>query len=404
MVSMGNRFKIFLLFFSFLCVSFSVAADTITGTVRNQTTNQPAVGHEVILLRLGEDMQEEARTKTNAQGAFTLSVVSPNDQHVVRVLHQGVNYDQAVRGRASMEMIVYDAVSRVSGLNGQIGICKVESDGQVLKVAEMYAITNASNPPVAQFRPDNLEISVPDKAVFDSVEVRSGRGLWVKVAPDPVPGQKGKFDINFPLRPGDTLLKFVYHLPYQDSVTFHLKLPYPILKFAVMHPPSMTFQALRPDTFKSPGLASGLQVEQAVGSPLVGDVPAFKISGVGRAREPEPQTGTAPPTVSASPGDSHSSEINPPSAADRPRKELWLLDAGVVVILSLGLFTLWRRRAQIPAVVNTRPGAGNFLLDVLKEELFQLESQLLHGDISEQEYATTKQALGKSIQRVLARK
>jgi hypothetical protein len=41
----------------------SNAADTIAGTVRNETTGHPSVGDEVILLRLGEGMEVEGRTK-----------------------------------------------------------------------------------------------------------------------------------------------------------------------------------------------------------------------------------------------------------------------------------------------------------------------------------------------------
>src|SRR5215472_13468945 len=79
-----------------LALSASADADAVPGKVRNVTTSQAAVGDDVILLRLGNGMEEEARAKTDAQGAFTLNSSSPNAQYVVRVLHQGVNYDQTV--------------------------------------------------------------------------------------------------------------------------------------------------------------------------------------------------------------------------------------------------------------------------------------------------------------------
>ncbi len=391
-----------------LSASTALAADTITGAIHNQTSGRPAAGDEVVLLRLGEGMQEEARTKTDAQGSFTLNVAYPNDQHIVRVLHQGVNYDQTVTSSAPLEMIVYDAVTRIPGLGGKLGIAQMESDGKILKVTEMYMITNSSNPPVTQSRPDNFEITVPDKAAFDSIEVKSGRGIWVKVPPVPLRGQKGKYAINFPMRPGDTLFKYAYHFPYQAPTTLHLRLPYPITNFGVMHPPSIAFKALRPDAFKSAGVAEGLQVEQSLITPLVGDVPAFQVSGLGSMPQHGTQPGAAPPappTVSAPSGNPHPAQTNPPPVADQSRKELWLMIAGIFVILALGVFAIWRMKSR-PAVAigGASPDLQKPLLEALKEELFQLESDRLHGVISDEEYSTTKQALNQSIQRAMARK
>jgi hypothetical protein len=139
--------------------------------------------------------------------------------------------------------------------------------------------------------------------------------MWVKIAPVPVTGQDGRYGINFPLRPGDTLFRYVYHLPYQASTTLHLKLPYPITNFAVMHPPSMSFKALRPDAFKSPGLAGGFRVEQALTTPLTGDVPDFKIA------------------------------VGPPSGATHSGKILWLMLSEVIVILAVGAFVTLRARS-----------------------------------------------------------
>ncbi len=48
------------------CSAAALAADTITGVARNQTRGRLAAADEVILLRLDEGMQEDARTKTDA--------------------------------------------------------------------------------------------------------------------------------------------------------------------------------------------------------------------------------------------------------------------------------------------------------------------------------------------------
>ena len=53
--------------------SFALA-DSITGIVTNKTTNKPAAGDDVVLIRLQQGMQEASRTKTDAKGRFTLEV------------------------------------------------------------------------------------------------------------------------------------------------------------------------------------------------------------------------------------------------------------------------------------------------------------------------------------------
>ena len=42
------------------------AAETLTGTVTNKTTNKPAAGDEVVLIKLANGMEEAARTKADA--------------------------------------------------------------------------------------------------------------------------------------------------------------------------------------------------------------------------------------------------------------------------------------------------------------------------------------------------
>src|SRR2546423_1278608 len=88
----------------------ALAMDNISGAVRNESTGKPASGDDVVLLRLGEGMEEEARTKTDALGRFTFNVTSSKSDHVIRVLHQKVNYDQEVTATAPLELKVYDAV------------------------------------------------------------------------------------------------------------------------------------------------------------------------------------------------------------------------------------------------------------------------------------------------------
>jgi hypothetical protein len=73
-------------------------AATITGVVTNKTTNKPAAGDDVVLIRLAQTMEESTRTRTDAQGRFTLDLPDAG-MHLVRVTHDKVPIS-ALRPRA----------------------------------------------------------------------------------------------------------------------------------------------------------------------------------------------------------------------------------------------------------------------------------------------------------------
>lgn len=410
-----NAFFLLVLVFS---AAIGAAQQTVTGTVHNMTKGQAVAGDDVVLLRLGQGMQEEARTKTDSQGAFTLNVASPGDPHLLRVVHQGVNYDQPVTSKGPLGISVYDAVPKVANLQGTIGIAQIESpDGKVLRITESQVITNTSSPPVTQSSADNFVISVSPKAVFESAQVRRGQGIWLKVVPEPVKGQPGKYRIDFPIRPGDTLYQFIYRVPYEGPTTLHLKLAYPVQKFGVMFPSSMTFKAQRPDAFRAGNLGNGVTGEMAVASPLVGEVPAFTVSGMGAAPEHGTTANAAPPTGPSAPSGAPAAPQSPEATSPQPsarnqaaaaptqsNRELWLIVGAIIVLLaaSVYVFSRMNRRPVLAAAGNA--AAPSSTVDVLKEELFRLESERAHGAISPEEYAATKEALNKSIERALARK
>ena len=106
----------FILFWIAVCFvfpSWAAAANTITGSVRNQSTGQPSVADEVILLRLLDGMQEEARTKTGSQGGFSFNVQFSQGRYLVRVMHQAVNYDREAAAGGDVAINVFDDIRTI---------------------------------------------------------------------------------------------------------------------------------------------------------------------------------------------------------------------------------------------------------------------------------------------------
>jgi hypothetical protein len=410
----NHLLRIAVLILCCLC-GVAAAADTITGTVHNQTTGQPAAGDDVILLKL-DGMQDQARTKTDPQGVFTFSETDAKTVYVVRVLHQKVSYDQNVTGVNPLEIRVFDVVPKIAGLSGNIGMAQIEPDKTTLKITEMYSITNASTPPVTLAGGPNVEISIPATAVLDWLQVRDQAGNWSNRSALPVKGHSGNYAASVPFLPGDTIYKFSYHLPYRGPTAFHLKVAYPIRNFAVSLPPSMSLKPSSPEAFKV-GAANGFRL-YATSQPVIRDVPVFVVSTTGTPSPPPAGSNGAPPPEASAPPSSAVAPSRSPAgpgavpgqapqqANEQSKQEFWPILSLIIVILAAGIFGLWRMRRNVVRAYTASPKAQGQLplLDALKEELFRLENDRLQGSISAEEYEAAKTALHQNLQRAMQKK
>ena len=69
-------------------------AQTLTGTVTNGTTGKPAAGDEVILINISNGMDVAGSTKADSNGKFSFKLTGGPEPHLIRAVHQGVNYHQ----------------------------------------------------------------------------------------------------------------------------------------------------------------------------------------------------------------------------------------------------------------------------------------------------------------------
>jgi hypothetical protein len=266
-----------------LLACFSTSAlgpNNITGSVRNQSRDEPAAGDEVILARLDAGMQEEARAKTDSQGVFTLNVQHPDEPYLVRVFHQGVSYDQQASVGQALSIQVFDAATHVQGITGSIEILRTGTLGHLLHVSDMVEIKNESSPPLTQAGQRTFEVYLPTNAKIDSVLAAGPGKMSVIISAAPVPREPGHYAVNFPLRPGATKFAFNYDLPYRGHAAFQTRHAYPLQQMAVMIPPTMKFSSRSPAFRILPVGNSHYQV-QAANQLQAGEGPGFEVSGTG---------------------------------------------------------------------------------------------------------------------------
>ncbi|MFZ0278190.1 MAG: hypothetical protein WA899_05440 [Candidatus Sulfotelmatobacter sp.] len=417
------------------------SAQTLTGTVKNSTTNKPAAGDEVVLLKLGQGMEEAGRTKTDAQGHFSFKLDDAQAPHLVRAIHQDVTYHRmAPPGTTSVELEVFDVGKKIDGIQVVADIMRVESAQGQIEIVREFGVQNTSNPPRTQMNEHNLEFYIPDGAhiIEDSGSATTENGNPLKTAPVPE-GEKNRYSFIFPIRPGLTRFEVAYQLAYTGSANLDPKSVYPLEHFVVMLPKTMQFTAAAESTgYKSGSYpAEPNALMEVASNTRLGENLAFKVSGEGALEDPQEAgaqgqgQGQSPEGAQTSPSaqatDRPGGGLGPPIDAPDPlQKYRWQILGSIAAALILGgVYVAVRQQSAAralarqtpgssasaamleddyaPAETNTRARPTSMLLEGLKEELFQLEVERRQGQISQAEYEKAKSALDQTLERALKR-
>jgi hypothetical protein len=435
---------------------YAAAAETLTGTVKNGTTNKPGAGDEVILIKLGNGMEEAARTKADSKGNFSFNL---DDQgpHLIRAIHQGVTYHRmAPPGTTSVEVEVNDVAKKIDGISVTADVMRCQAENGQLEIVRLFAVDNKSNPPKTQMNDHNFEFYLPEGAKVTQSMARTANGQPINSSAVPQ-GEKNKYAFIFPLRPGETQFQLQFTLPYSGKAALDPKLPYAAQHFVIMFPKSMQFTAGKDAHFESMNDPQQADANIQVATLTQPNQPlGFELSGTGTLAAEGSAGASAGGGGSSSMGQGPEQRsgpgggLGPPIDAPDPlQKYRWPIIGGFVLVLAGGAFYMTKRQraalaagtagdveldnpgppqpvtprvsrpapppptrvatATAPAPVASAPVATatasrpSMLLEVLKEEIFQLELEHKQGKISQQEYEKAKAALDGTLERAIKR-
>jgi hypothetical protein len=433
-----------LLIIALISILFTIgaSAQTLTGTVKNATTNKPAAGDDVVLITLGQGMEEAGRTKTDAKGSFSFKL-DGQGPHLVRVIHQEVTYHRmAPPGTTSVAVEVYDVSKKVDGIEVVADIMRFQAGGGQLPIERTFAVQHDSRPPRTQMNEHNLEFYVPDGAKIEEGEAMTAGGQPLKSAPVPEgDNAKNRYSFLFPLRPGETRFSVVYTVPYTGSANIDPKLVYPVQHFVAIAPKTMEFAAASPTTYKATQFPGQPDANFEVASNVrPGQSTAFKLTGEGSLAEQQEEGGQGQGATAQNesrPGGG----LGPPIDAPPPTQKYqwWILGGLALALVIGGVYIASRQQAtnrtarakaagpisleedevyeaappstrevgdvSLRAVTadGYRPSKSSMLLEALKEELFELEVEHKQGRISDEEYEKAKAALDQTLERALKR-
>lgn len=389
-----------------LLAATSGFAAQITGTVINGTTNKPSSGDEVALLSLTNSMDEVAHTRTDSQGHFTLNIAEDNAQHLLRVTRQSVGYFKAVSpGATSAEITVYDAATQLDGITTTARVFHFQAGSGNLDVNDMYVLSNQSQPPRSHIGNQTFFVTLPEGAQMGEASITGPSGLPITV--NPVPSEvKNQYAFDFPIRPGETRFEVIYRLAYNGQYDFSFTPASQLSELGVLLPKSMKFAGVSSEFAQDRD--EGNQAVFFMKNVAANQPVKFRLSGEGLVSEgpQEGAGGEAPPPIN-----------NPQT----PRSNvLWYVTAVFVVLIVTG-FILWRkvtaasnqlkdnttkssaRKVTIQSQNQPATASEGDLVDALKDELFQLESDRLNGKISAEEYEKTKAGLDTLMRRQMKR-
>ncbi len=394
----------------FALIFFSLAAAAqkrpIRGVVTNGTSQRPSAGDDVVLLKLGQGMEEEARTKTDEHGEFKFNMTDGNAMHLIQVRHDNVNYHEPVPANVNrVQVTVYNAVANVPGLRLLDQSEVYQATSTELRVIELFRISNSSSPAVTQ---PTFEFYLPEGASVKLAQAASQNGMPVNASVVPQK-EKNRYAMMHPLRPGVTQLQLVYTLPYAGKATLQPKLVMPADHFYVVTVRGMQFAGGSGAVFQGtspwpidPNL-TGIEVHAAADVSPAQSL-SFELSGSGEF--PQQQAG-----ASQGQAQPQGQEDNRPGGGlgvpnekpDPLHSSQWLFLAVLTLFLAAGATYVYNSKQPAAAPAERRPAGSQLIMEAMKEEIFQLEAERLQGRISAQEYDSAKAALDKTLQRAVQR-
>ena len=427
-----------LLVITVLLTGAMARAASITGSVTNGTNGKPSSGDNVVLVDVQAGMSDVANATTDARGHYSLESPAMG-VYLIRVNHQGGTYFIAApQNGESGDVTVYDVAAKVNGVSIDADMLLVEAAGSMLRVQERYMVRNTSLPPTAQFSNNTFEIALPDGAVLDGAAATRPGGLGTNTRLVPV-GPAGHYTFNVPIQPNqgekETIFQVQYHLTYSGKYTFSPHLQMPADNLVVYVPKSMNFgapqgaafQATQEDPRVQTFVAKNVHQGQAV---------SFTITGEGQMPR-DPQGGAmenggvmATGGISNRPGGGLGVPIDTPDPISRYK---WWMLGGMILLLVAGAGYLLRNRGPLPFAmaakageINDAPlesrqllkfahprapaepvtppvrgGSHGAMLNLIKEEMFNIESEKLSGELSASEYAEVKAGLQALLKRLL---
>ena len=371
-------------------------AGTLTGSVHNGTTHHAVSGAEVVLMDLAQGMTPVSKVKTDARGRFQLRNAAPaKEPMLIEVSYLGVPYYQTISpGQKTASIVVYNTTTNRGNIVVSAHAIMLKPDGSNLEVEEQYTVENQTQPPVAfDAQHGTFVFALPQNAQLGQLFAWAVGNLPTRQ--NAVDLRHNRKAINWPFRPGKSVVRFFYAVPYpSNQATLRAQSPYPATHVFLVAPPGVQVSS---DGFSPVGSQNGFEF-YARQSVAADTSMAISVSGALEAGGQNPSASAGDAAVSTVPG--------------RYRKLVWIV-AGAFAGLLLAGTLFWRgtgREPMLRAAPHGKPtaraakGFGTDLegnLNRVREEFLQLKRRRHGGTISEEDYVRERERAEQVLREIL---
>jgi hypothetical protein len=378
-----------------LCAGLAAAPvlgqEKITGRVLNGTSHQPVANQLVQLLVPRGGMQQIATATSDDAGRFSLDAQGSAGAPIamVQAVYKDVNYRVRATPGESTELTVYENTHTVPALRIPSARILVQAEGRRVRVQELFAVENASEPPRTYLNSDGTFLfhlgqgaENPQAAIIGEMNMPIPQGILDGKSP-------GELAVNYSLHPGVTAILVAYEADYTSGqFTLQDQVDYPIAQAELQVVPSNL--SVDSSLFKSAGVdAANNAQEFAAEGVASGTVLQARLSG-------EPAAATE-----AAGGGSEGDIQTTPNPLTR---------LGVPLLICVLLVLLWalgvRFAKEWPRWNDRRPASPaqkelETKVETLLNSLADLEELLTSGKIAEKTYWKEKLELKARLVAIL---
>jgi hypothetical protein len=384
-----------------LCAAVPALAASLSGTVKNGTTNRPVPGAEVMLMELQHGMVPVAKIRTDAAGRFHFTNPAVGKEPMLlETSYGGVSYYQSLApGDATAIVVVYQPTSDPNAITVASRAIMFQPNGPNLQVEEQYVVENQTKPPVAYYvTKGTFTFSLPDAAQLGQVSTWTATSNMPTLQ-NPIDAANHRKAIDWAFRPGKSVVRISYQLPYAtNEATIRTRSPYSATHVFLAVPPGIQLSS---DGFNKIGSEDGYDIYGRQSLPAE---TALLISISGTASVP-----SASNTGSASTGSADTAVLALPG---RLHNLTWILAACIAIFLALTTMFLLRKRTLQPAAAfsgragEARSGTATPVvrgpdhgekLDRIKDEFLQLELRHQAGTLGDEEYVRERRRIEEAL-------
>lgn len=414
-----------------LCAASMAMAGTLTGTLKNGTSNRPVPNTEVVLMELQSGMVPVASVKTDAQGRFRFTQPAlGKEPMLLKTFYDGVPYYHSVSASDKVaNVVVYKATADPKTISVSSRAIMLKPKGSILQVDEQYVVENQTKPPLTYYAPHGtFTFQVPEGATLGQVSTWTNNHIPTIQKTLALPHSQHAID--WAIRPGKNVVVVAYTVPYTGGqTTFTTESPYPAGHVFLAVPPGVQISS---NGFSAVGSEDGFDVYSRE---LVTARTPLAIAVAGTATADAGSSSADPGTSSAASGASNGSNASGASGASnagtiavlpsRLHNVTWLIGIFVAGFLLIGTIMLWHRSPaeaepagaagmagqghapQPTAGKPSRPSPESVgqgveqRLERIKNDLLQLELRHQAGTLSEEEYARERQRVDEMLRNLL---